>query len=211
MDKLEELTVIALRALCAKHAIKIPSKKKLKNEIIEHIRSVIKVSPEMLSEPVAEVKKLHCFEDVSSHHPIAKKFIPKIIVSRDQSCPIEWIPSKDIENTLNDMSKKYLDKNFDNIIHIADLHIRPSDRFREYISVFERFISKIKEHPTINTIIVIAGDIFDDNKITTFSFDVAREFIGRLSDIAPVVIIPGNHDIDFRTKRGTGFSRRQQC
>ena len=89
-----------------------------------------------------------------------------------------------------------------NIIHISDIHIRTGDsnksRYDEYISVFDNLYESLSHQPSIinNTaIIAITGDIFHDkNKIGPSGIKVAIYLLQKLSSLAQVVIIRGNHD-----------------
>jgi len=88
------------------------------------------------------------------------------------------------------------------IIHLSDLHIRTGDiehsRFKEYENVFNQFIQDIKLLPHISnnsTILLLAGDIFEHkNRIESPGIRLFYSFLGKLSNIAPVYIIQGNHD-----------------
>jgi DNA repair exonuclease SbcCD nuclease subunit len=84
------------------------------------------------------------------------------------------------------------------IAHIADIHVK-NRRRREYAVVFDRLVADIREANTeapIN-VIAIAGDTFDTMTTATANnwADVAG-LLSRLADVAPVVIIPGNHDLN---------------
>jgi DNA repair exonuclease SbcCD nuclease subunit len=82
------------------------------------------------------------------------------------------------------------------ISHLADLHIRLSHRHEEYREVFQRLYSSLRESKVDLT--VIAGDLLHSK--TTLSpeaVELLAEFLKNLSNIAPVVIIPGNHDLNL--------------
>ena len=89
-----------------------------------------------------------------------------------------------------------------NIIHISDLHVRSGDTFKsrydEYLSVFNRLCDDLTTFQPIiqnKTIIVIAGDIFHDKlKIESCGLHLVNHLLQRLSSLAPVIIIRGNHD-----------------
>ena len=88
------------------------------------------------------------------------------------------------------------------IIHIADIHVRTGDkkvsRSIEYEYVFNKFVSNIKKLDCIknNTaLIIIAGDLFHNKgKFETEGTTILFEFINNLLNLAPVIIIAGNHD-----------------
>ena len=89
-----------------------------------------------------------------------------------------------------------------NIIHISDIHIRSGDskksRYDEYISVFNNLTESISHQPSIlnkSAVIVITGDIFHDkNRIGPSGIKVATYLLQKLSSLATVIVIRGNHD-----------------
>lgn len=89
-----------------------------------------------------------------------------------------------------------------NIIHISDIHIRSGDskksRYDEYISVFNNLAESVSQQPSIlnkSAVIVITGDIFHDkNRIGPSGLEAATYLLQKLSPLATVIIIRGNHD-----------------
>jgi len=89
-----------------------------------------------------------------------------------------------------------------NIIHISDIHIRTGDskksRYDEYIQVFNNLYDSLHEQPSIinkSAVIVITGDIFHDkNKIGPSGIKIATYLLQKLSSLAHVIVIRGNHD-----------------
>lgn len=93
------------------------------------------------------------------------------------------------------------------ICHIADIHIRPGteskesrfSRFDEFLEAFEKIALFLETNDstkdTGDLAIVIAGDIVHDNrKAGAPCIELFYEIMKRLSDIAPIYIIRGNHD-----------------
>lgn len=82
------------------------------------------------------------------------------------------------------------------IIHMADIHIRKTqDRKEEYATVFQNLYESIERDPEL--LIVICGDIVDYKTQTYIdALRVTTEFIHNLAIKAPVIVIPGNHDIN---------------
>ncbi len=81
------------------------------------------------------------------------------------------------------------------IAHLADIHVK--DRRRdEYAAVFTRLAASLAEAQP--DVIAIAGDVFDSmtRASTNNVMDVAA-LLESLSAIAPVAIIPGNHDVNM--------------
>ena len=87
------------------------------------------------------------------------------------------------------------------LIHLADIHIQDR-RFDEYRAVWADTLRAIKRELTDNTVIVIAGDLFDTKtRISAQNLADAIEFLGDLDKLAHVVVIPGNHDMNMNTKK----------
>lgn len=89
-----------------------------------------------------------------------------------------------------------------NIIHISDIHIRTGDskksRYNEYVHVFNNLYDSISKQPSIidgSAIIIITGDVFHDkNRIGPSGIKTAVYLLQKLSILADVIIIRGNHD-----------------
>ena len=79
------------------------------------------------------------------------------------------------------------------ILHLSDIHIRLQQRHKEYRHVFRNFYKHVvKQKPDL---IVISGDIFHQKvHLSPEAIKVAGEFFTKLSTLAPVHIIIGNHD-----------------
>lgn len=85
------------------------------------------------------------------------------------------------------------------VVHLADLHIRTFKLHNEYQEVFKELFIQLtdllKEYKREEIRIVIAGDIFHQkNIISNEQLILAAWLFKNLSDIAPLVIIAGNHD-----------------
>ncbi|CAG8652031.1 3973_t:CDS:1, partial [Ambispora gerdemannii] len=82
------------------------------------------------------------------------------------------------------------------IVHLADIHIKDSRR-EEYALVFQRLYKKLGE--LVPDIIAICGDIFHDKtKATAHNYSDVEAFLVALTTLAPVVLIPGNHDLNVK-------------
>ena len=83
------------------------------------------------------------------------------------------------------------------IAHISDVHIRRNGRFEEYKHVFDQLYEGLRELKGrhAGSIAVIAGDVVHEKcNMHSNGADTAWEFFKSLSDIMPIVVIPGNHD-----------------
>ncbi len=86
----------------------------------------------------------------------------------------------------------------DKIYHIADVHVRNVKRHKEYELVFKRLYSYIKKTKTPNSIIYVAGDIVHaKTDMSPELIEVVSKFFKRLADIAPTLVITGNHDCNL--------------
>lgn len=84
-----------------------------------------------------------------------------------------------------------------NIIHIADIHIRTTQYHEIYKTQFDKLYDKLDSLKLIfdETRVVIAGDIFHQKiNISNEQMMVASNLLTRLSKYGKVILIPGNHD-----------------
>ncbi len=79
------------------------------------------------------------------------------------------------------------------LAHISDTHIRNLKYHDDYRVVFEEMYEILrKETPNY---IVHCGDVaHTKTQLSPEFFDMAQEFFDKLSDIAPLILIAGNHD-----------------
>ena len=77
--------------------------------------------------------------------------------------------------------------------HIADTHIKNLKYHYEYRLIFKELYEKLAEEAP--DFIVHCGDLaHTKTQLSPEYFELATEFMKNLADIAPLVIIPGNHD-----------------
>jgi DNA repair exonuclease SbcCD ATPase subunit len=98
------------------------------------------------------------------------------------------------------------------IYHISDIHIHLYKRHREYELVFakvldylrdERKANKIKANSRrdISMICVITGDILHSKSdLSPECIALTYKFLKDLLELLPVVVIPGNHDLNMNNK-----------
>jgi DNA repair exonuclease SbcCD nuclease subunit len=85
------------------------------------------------------------------------------------------------------------------VYHFADVHIRTLRMHDEYKEVFNNLLNDIKssmsEYKREEVRILIAGDIFHQkNTISNEQLILAAWLLKKLEEIAPLVLIAGNHD-----------------
>jgi len=92
---------------------------------------------------------------------------------------------------------KKIDVGFDKVecvVHMADIHIRLTQRHVEYREVFEKIYEYTKATPR-NTLIVVGGDVLHAKcDLSPEAVQLASEFLKNLADIRPTILIAGNHD-----------------
>ena len=85
----------------------------------------------------------------------------------------------------------------DKILHIADIHIRNYQRHKEYKSIFKELYKAAKALPE-KSLIYIGGDIVHNKTdISPELIDITSEFLKKLADIKPTILIKGNHDTNL--------------
>jgi DNA repair exonuclease SbcCD ATPase subunit/predicted MPP superfamily phosphohydrolase len=86
----------------------------------------------------------------------------------------------------------------DKIYHIADVHVRNVKRHKEYEQVFKRLYKYIKKTKTPNSVIYVAGDIVHaKTDMSPELVQTVSDFFKNLADLAPTIIITGNHDCNL--------------
>ena len=89
----------------------------------------------------------------------------------------------------------------DKIYHIADIHIRNLRRHQEYKLVFDRTVEAIKKTIGPNDIIFLGGDIVHaKTDMTPELIQSVQEFFKMFADLAPTILITGNHDCNLNNK-----------
>jgi len=89
-------------------------------------------------------------------------------------------------------------EHIDRIYHIADVHVRNVKRHEEYRLVFKKLYAHIKKTKTKNSIIYVAGDIVHaKTDMSPELVHVVSDFFQSLADIAPTIVICGNHDCNL--------------
>ena len=86
----------------------------------------------------------------------------------------------------------------DRVFHLADIHIRTLRRHKEYRQVFERTYDSIRKQLTPNSVIYVAGDLVHSKlDLSPECVDLLQDFLRSLADIAPTLVIAGNHDCNL--------------
>lgn len=86
----------------------------------------------------------------------------------------------------------------DRIYHISDVHVRNVKRHTEYKQVFKRLYSYIRKTKTDKSVIYLAGDIVHaKTDMSPELVDIVSDFFRQLADLAPTILITGNHDCNL--------------
>lgn len=90
--------------------------------------------------------------------------------------------------------------NIKKIIQLSDIHVRTYKNHKEYRVIFSdiylRISELLKDYDKSECRIVLTGDIFHQKiTISNESLLLVAEIFKKLSEIAPVIVIAGNHDL----------------
>lgn len=89
-------------------------------------------------------------------------------------------------------------KKLQHICHIADVHIRLFRRHDEYEAAFSRLYEDIRKQNLEDFVIVLAGDIVHaKTDMSPEMVSMTSQFLKNISDIAPTILIAGNHDCNL--------------
>ena len=91
-----------------------------------------------------------------------------------------------------------------NIYHLSDIHIRNNQRHDEYREVFERTYKMIETEVGTDrdsSLILITGDIMHSKtELSPESIKLVWYLFKNLVKIAPLIVIPGNHDCNMSNR-----------
>lgn len=91
--------------------------------------------------------------------------------------------------------------NFDklkHVVHISDVHIRLFRRHEEYEQAFKKLYADIHRKNLKDFVIVLAGDIVHaKTDMSPEMVDVTSKFLENIANIAPTILIAGNHDCNL--------------
>jgi len=83
------------------------------------------------------------------------------------------------------------------ILHIADIHIFRNKRHQEHREVIDNLIKTIINEKI--ELVYIGGDVVDSkSRLSPEQISVASYFFLNIANTVPIVMIPGNHDIDLK-------------
>jgi DNA repair exonuclease SbcCD ATPase subunit/DNA repair exonuclease SbcCD nuclease subunit len=96
---------------------------------------------------------------------------------------------------------KNTDSKINAIVHIADIHIRLTKRHDEYTSVFDKFYDALDKAVKLNSVLVIAGDIFHNKSdLSPECVKIGSDFLKNCADRIPTILTAGNHDATLANK-----------
>lgn len=91
-------------------------------------------------------------------------------------------------------------KEYKNIFHIADIHLRLTKRHDEYQQVFDKLYKAVEKTPT-ETVVAVLGDLFHSKSdLSPECVKMASDFLQNLANRRPTVLIAGNHDATLANK-----------
>lgn len=91
------------------------------------------------------------------------------------------------------------------LFHLSDIHLRNYARHREYREVFAKLYQQISEwlveKDSSSALIVITGDLVHSKSHMSSELIIeVRDFLDSLSQILPVILIAGNHDLNLSNR-----------
>lgn len=97
---------------------------------------------------------------------------------------------------------KNTNQKIDNVVHIADIHIRLTKRHDEYTSIFKKFYDSLdKVKKVTNAVLVIAGDVFHNKSdLSPECVKIGSDFLKNCADRIPTILTAGNHDATLANK-----------
>ena len=121
----------------------------------------------------------------------------------------EIIKSQPIDATTKYFPKvlNYYNQKINYLIHISDIHIERNDlRKDEYQQVLKNLCDKIESFDLKNALICILGDITDfKGNISSQGTEMLINFLVNLSNLHPIILIPGNHDVSLNSPNATNL------
>jgi len=91
-------------------------------------------------------------------------------------------------------------KEFKNVFHIADIHLRLTKRHDEYNEVFQKLYKAVEKTPA-ETVVAVLGDVLHSKSdLSPECVKITTEFLQNLADRRPTVLIAGNHDATLANK-----------
>lgn len=114
--------------------------------------------------------------------------------------------STEIENNNNQqiIILEKANKNIKYVVHMADIHIRRTEREDEYRHLIENLYNVIvnKNLNENNSVIVVCGDVLDNStNLHPIGVAIVRDFFMKLLEICDVICIAGNHDVLYFNKK----------
>lgn len=86
------------------------------------------------------------------------------------------------------------------IVSLADIHIRLVKRKDEYEAVFQTLYDELKNSDLSDTVITVLGDLLHSKvELSPESLTLASDFLRNLANLAPILVIAGNHDAQLNS------------
>ena len=91
-------------------------------------------------------------------------------------------------------------KKIKTIFHISDVHIRTIKRHKEYREVFSKVYKEIEKRKD-DSLIYLGGDLVHAKlEMSPELIQMTSDFFRSLADLAPTIIITGNHDCNLNNR-----------
>lgn len=143
---------------------------------------------------------------VTNIDPVTDQALNQCVISERQQQPVTQILEQTreyLETTGIHYLNGTLNDTLTHLVHISDVHIpiniNTNGRRNEYLEVFQNLYGQLRTLAASGDrfLIVITGDLLHTKiNLKPDCSVIAREFLHNLAEIAPVLLITGNHDMN---------------
>ena len=187
----------------------IKEKKKTKAELLKEEKELEKLRINTLSNTLSNIleQETHVtneYHKTSDNQPNYNLVVDKV---QEDNCKVVLDPPTKTADKILDYSTR-----IQKLYHFSDLHIQLYKRHEEYQEVFNNLLTYLKNekkkytipettNKNIPIIALITGDILHSKSdLSPECVQLTYNFLKAVSNLMPLVIIPGNHDVNMNNK-----------
>ena len=187
----------------------IKEKKKTKAELLKEEKELEKLRINTLSNTLSNIleHETHVtneYHKTSDNQPNYNMVVDKV---QEDNCQVVLDPPTQTADKIYDYSQRIT-----KLYHFSDLHIQLYKRHEEYQEVFNNLLTYLKNekkkytipettNKNIPIIALITGDILHSKSdLSPECVQLTYNFLKAVSNLMPLVIIPGNHDVNMNNK-----------
>jgi DNA repair exonuclease SbcCD ATPase subunit len=187
-----------------------PEKKKTKAELLKEEKELEKLRINTLDNTLNNIlsSETHDTQETHSNQSIHNNYNHVMDKVQENNQKVNTP-----ESTSRQPDKVYeYNTNITKLYHISDLHIQLYKRHEEYQEVFNNLLTYLKDekkkynipettNKNISIIALITGDILHSKSdLSPECVQLTYNFLKSVSNLMPLVIIPGNHDVNMNNK-----------